>query len=246
MTTEMTSPSRVQGIDIARGFALLGIIVNHIFYIAYRPAADALQDYHAVLFMLLAGIVYTYAEGSNPVLKNRVRGIFCIILGLALGAGNPQLVVILLNYGWTFIIASFFVHKMKARPLFILSAIWIMVSPIVSLLIRNMAGTRHGENIGFQHFASEPWLFIIDPILWSNYPVLQWFAVFLFGAALGRTDIRQWLGDVNSTVRTLVASVVVFLLVKLSSGAIGSVLIGISFMEAMRKNFRLDATLGSL
>lgn len=230
--------SRLQGVDIARGLALLGIITNHILFFTHPDLVESLQDYHAILFMLLAGIVFTYAEGSDSRLKNTVRGVICILLGLALGAGNPIVDVILLNYGWTFILGAFLVPKMNAKQLMVTAIFIVVFAPLVSYVVRGYTGTYDGDNIGFQTLLSQPWLVVTDPILYSHYPVLQWFGVFLFGAALGRMDIKK----IVVSRRVFLYSLGVFLLAKTISivgvwqGMRGE---GFSLVDSVEKNFEL-------
>lgn len=231
--------TRLTGVDIARGLALLGIIANHIFFFSHPTIATALQDFHAILFMLLAGVVFTYAPGKNPRLKNIVRGIICIVLGLALGAGNPRLDVILLNYGWLFIFGSFFVHKLAARHLYLLSVAWAVVMPFVGAVLRPLINYHEGPNIGFQTLASQPWLVFLDPVVYSMYPVMQWFAVFLFGAALGRTDIRALLSDTDKMFKTMTTAMMVFFAAKTTSIAALMLVSNYSLHESLIYNFSL-------
>lgn len=230
---------RLKGIDIARGLALLGIIANHIFFIAHPVIATALQDYHAILFMLLAGIVYTYAQGTEPALKNRVRGIVCIILGLALGSGNPAVDVILLNYGWTFLFASFFVHKMNLKQLAILSGAWLFLSPFVSYWVRSLVGTSGGPNVGFQHIFTEPWMILADPVISSSYPLIQWFSVFLIGATIGRLPLERIVSHKATMKGILFYSLLGFVAVKFFS--IFSIVLSQSksYGQAFREAFSL-------
>lgn len=228
---------RLSGIDVARGLALLAIIVNHIFYVSNFPLAQAFQDYHAIAFMLLAGLVFTYAESENyNKLKNVVRGTVCIVAGLLLGSGNPRVDVILLNYGIVFIIAAFLIPKLSKQKMLITSLVWMAVTPVLSYFIRGVIGTSGGPNIGVRTFITEPWLVITDPIFSSHYPVFQWFGVFLFGCWLG----KQWReGKEFDAIQWLKIGALTFLGSKLIS-IIGLVIVQkISFIESVKDNFQL-------
>lgn len=231
--------TRITGVDIARGLALLGIIVNHIFFYSHHFVAQALQDYHAILFMLLAGIVFTYAQGDQPVLKNIIRGIICIVLGLGLGAGDPRMELILLNYGWLFIFGALFVYRFSARQLFIISGVWVIAAPFISYFIRSYTGTPINSNIGFQHLVSEPWMILADPVLFSSYPLLQWFAVFLFGAALGKGAITHTVTDTRANIKMLLLALTAFIIAKGIPLLVNTSAQGYSWAQAFDQNFKL-------
>lgn len=231
--------TRITGVDIARGLALLGIIINHIFFFSHHLVAQVLQDYHAILFMLLAGIVFTYAQGDQPVLKNIIRGVVCIMLGLALGAGDPRMKVILLNYGWLFIFGALFVYKFTARQLFIISGIWVVASPVISYFLRSYTGTPINSNIGFQHLTSQPWMIFADPVVFSSYPILQWFSVFLFGAALGKGAITQTITNARSNIKMLFFALGAFVVAKGVPLLVSTTVQGYSWRKAIDLNFKL-------
>lgn len=232
---------RLDGVDIARGIALLTIIVNHVSYTSFRPAAVALQDYHAILFMLLAGIVFTYAHGKHHVLKNVVRGVVCIVLGLAIGAGNPNIDVILINYGFLFLISAFFIPRLSTRSILISSVVVAIVAPILSFGLRTATGTYVGPNIGFPTFASKPWLVVMNPLFYSHYPIFQWSAVFLFGAYLGRSKITPLVDDARVRLRMLSAALGMFVAAKAMSVTMLAVLTGDPLLKVIADSFTLGS-----
>lgn len=216
--------NRLVALDIARFLALLGIMVNHVWLLTDSPLAIALQDYHAVLFVLLSGIVFVYsgeARGTKKT-KNIVRAIACIVLGLALGAGNPAIDIILVNYGLIFLLGIWIVPRLSTRVLACVATLWIVLSPLVSFGIRSVTvDDAHLSNIGFNTIFSEPWMVLVKPLVYSHYPVLQWFSIFLIGALIGRgllsrDEPRQRkfllrLGWIGLPVAFLVKSVTMFL-----------------------------------
>lgn len=181
--------NRLVALDIARFLALLGIMVNHIWLLTDSPLAIALQDYHAVLFVLLSGIVFVYSgetRGAKKT-KNVVRAIACIVLGLALGAGNPAIDIILVNYGLIFLLGIWIVPCLSTRVLACVAASWLVLSPLVSFGIRSVTvDNAHLANVGFNTLFSEPWMLLVKPLIYSHYPVLQWFSIFLVGTLIGR------------------------------------------------------------
>lgn len=186
--------NRLVALDISRFLALLGIMVNHVWLLTDSPLAIALQDYHAVLFVLLSGIVFVYSGETRGVkkTKNVVRAIACIVLGLALGAGNPAIDIILVNYGLIFLLGIWIVPRLNTRVLVYVTASWLVLSPLVSFGIRSAtADNAHLGNIGFNTLFSEPWMVVIKPLVYSHYPVLQWFSIFLLGALIGRGLISR-------------------------------------------------------
>lgn len=179
-----THPPRLLALDLLRGLALLGIMVNHVFYLSAHPFAAALQDYHAIAFFMLSGIVFTYAA-KQEALPNVIRGIVCIVLGLILAAGNPPVDLILVNYGIMFLVAAFTVHRMSTRLLGIVGVTLLFIAPVVSQVLRVWLGMgSQGEN---QSSSLEQVLGVaLRPLFYGHYPLLQWSAVFFLGAYVGR------------------------------------------------------------
>lgn len=178
----------MHGADLARFIALIGIMVNHVFLLTNDTIAHVLQDYHAITFLLLAGVIFSYTKerDNGRTTKLVTRVVFFLLIGFALGSGNPEVDVILVNYGLIFLIGIFLVPVLSTRWLAVVTVIWTLISPIASFAIRSVTVDEYvGPNVGAQ-MLNEPWMMIVDPVLFSHYPVIQWFSVFLIGALIGR------------------------------------------------------------
>ena len=176
---------RLYALDAVRGLALIGILINHIFYISFQPAVAVLQDFHAIAFVLLAGVMMTYAQKDSHV-PGVVRAVIIGIIALVIGAGNPPIDIILLNFTWLFLIGEFILKKRSARFLLITAGIIAVLGPILSRGIRLSLGDQVYPNVGVQHLFSEPWLLVLKPFVYGHYPLLQWSAVFVVGMGIGR------------------------------------------------------------
>lgn len=176
---------RLHALDTVRGLALLGILINHIFYVSFQPAVAVLQDFHAIAFVLLAGVMMTYAQKDSHV-TNVVRAVVIGILALVIGAGNPPIDIILLNFAWLFLIGEFLLKKRSARFLLVTAGMIAVIGPILSRVVRLTLGDSTYPNVGVQHLLSEPWLLVLKPFVYGHYPLLQWSAVFVVGMGIGR------------------------------------------------------------
>ena len=111
------APRRVDGVDAARGFALIGMFVAHV-----APAAATLQaaellaiadERPRLLFALTAGIGLGFISGgTRPITEGRgelrrqiaVRAVILIALGMLIWATLHPLVFIILDvYGVAFL-----------------------------------------------------------------------------------------------------------------------------------------------
>lgn len=176
---------RLHALDTVRGLALLGILINHIFYVSFQPAVAVLQDFHAIAFVLLAGVMMTYVQKDSHV-TNVVRAIVVGIIALVIGAGNPPIDLILLNFAWLFLLGEFIFKKRSTWFLLVTAGIVGVAGPVLSRVIRAGPGDQTYPNVGVQHLLSEPWLLVLKPFVYGHYPLLQWSAVFLVGMGIGR------------------------------------------------------------
>lgn len=183
-------------LDTVRFLALIGILINHCFN--NSPAekiVNILQDYHAVLFVLLMGV---FIDTKSPAKKTLIRSSVLIGTGFALGSSTIVIDVILIQLGLLNIIVwgiSQYIHK--TRTLFFITSIWLIISPIISITVRNFFEKTlliipTQKNIGLELLIEDPVSFVLRPFFYSSYPVLQWTTIILIGMILKSYLNAQW------------------------------------------------------
>ncbi|MEI5583404.1 MULTISPECIES: heparan-alpha-glucosaminide N-acetyltransferase domain-containing protein [unclassified Agromyces] len=189
-------PGRVDGVDAARGIALIGMFVAHL-----APgdvpvdAAEliALADERPrLLFALTAGIglgLLTGATrpaaepGARWVLRRQIaiRALLLIALGLIVVAVFAPLVFVILDvYGVAFLLMLPLLF-LPGRVAVALGAVLLTMTPaIASLAERDPQLVALGD---------EPYGLLAEWFLVGAYPVIIWVPVMLLGLGLARLDI---------------------------------------------------------
>lgn len=189
-------PRRKHAFDTVRFIALIGILINHTLSLSSaKPLVNVLQDYHAVLFVLLMGV---FIDINSSVKKTLIRTGVLIGAGFALGSADITLDVILINLGllnlivWT--IAKTFT---KIKTLLVITLSWLILSPVVSqfshyIIEHHLGIVPRQYNTGAYLLFNEPLYFFLRPIFYSSYPVLQWTTIVLFGIILKHFINAKW------------------------------------------------------
>lgn len=196
--------SRIPGVDVARGLAVLGMFAAH----AGPP--DPMNWLHqlvsgrsAVLFAVLAGVSVALLSGGRAGPRDgrkgrissriAVRAVVLFLLGLALTSMHVPAMVILASYGVLFLL-SIPLLNLSARTLAVLAGITAVVGPLLSYGLRSMLPAQKvlGYTPSFSAFASldEAGNAVLGLLLTGAYPVLTWMPFLLVGMALGRMDLR--------------------------------------------------------
>ncbi|WP_430645839.1 heparan-alpha-glucosaminide N-acetyltransferase domain-containing protein [Agromyces sp. GXS1127] len=191
------SPSRVDGVDAARGLALIGMFVAHV-----SPAADvefwdsviAVADERPrLLFALTAGIglgllsgaMTPPASGARRAELRRqiaIRGVLLIALGLLVVALLRPLVFVILDvYGVAFLLML---------PLMFLSARVALPLGIGLLAITPALAELAARDRGLAELATQPTGILVEWFLVGAYPVIIWVPVMLIGLGLARAGIE--------------------------------------------------------
>jgi uncharacterized membrane protein len=196
--------TRLVGVDAARGIALLGMMAVHI-----NPRLDAEGNVStsylvaggraSALFAILAGVGLALASGGQTVPRGKalagvsagtaVRAAVLAVIGLALGAPESNVAVILVYYALLFVVAIPFLG-LGPTVLLPLAFVWAIGSPVLSHLIRSGMGVEPRSVPEFDSLA-EPGTLLTELTLTGYYPVLQWTAYILFGLGLGRLNLRS-------------------------------------------------------
>lgn len=187
---------RVDGVDAARGLALIGMFVAHV-----SPAVESLHaaaligladERPRLLFALTAGIgLGLISGGVRPIDAGRVelrrqiavRALILIALGFVIWATLHPLVFIILDvYGVAFLVMLAFLF---VRPSVALGtgAVLLAVTPALAEI---GARTELVERV-----RETPLRFLSDWAVGGAYPVIVWVPVMLIGLALARFDVRS-------------------------------------------------------
>lgn len=189
--------SRLTGVDVARGVALLGMVAVHVL-----PQTEAdgsattvglvASGRSAALFAVLAGVGLALTAD-----RWRLRGRLALALravgvgavGLLLGTLDSGVAVILAYYAVLFVLVLPFLD-LRARPLLVLAGTWALVLPVVSFLVRDdlVAPTR--DNPEWSSLGDAGPL-ASELLVTGYYPALPWLAYLLLGLGVGRLALRS-------------------------------------------------------
>ncbi|MFF2493287.1 DUF418 domain-containing protein [Agromyces sp. NPDC058064] len=182
---------RVDGIDAARGLALIGMFVAHVAPVAATPEAAELiaiaDERPRLLFALTAGFGLGFLTGGvRPVVEGRgvlrrqlaVRAVILIALGLIIAATLRPLVFIILDvYGVAFLVMLPLLFR-PARAALAIGAGLLAVTPGLATAVQYSADVMSAREDG-------PRL-LYDWMLTGAYPVIVWVPVMLIGLGLAR------------------------------------------------------------
>ena len=206
-------PRRVDGVDAARGLALIGMFVAHVApAVATLDAAELIaiaDDRPRLLFALTAGIGLGFISGGiRPIIEGRgelrrqiaIRAVILIALGMLIWFTLHPLVYIILDvYGVAFLVML---------PLLFLPP-RVALGAGIGLLAITPALAEIGARTEFVSAVREtPLKFLSDWAVGGAYPVIVWVPVMLIGLALARLDLTSArVIGCTALVGTLAASV---------------------------------------
>lgn len=184
---------------MARCLALLGMVATHM--LEERTPTGELALGQAVaggrasaLFAVLAGVTLAMSSGRETPLRGRertarsaglaVRALLIGVAGLLLGEVQSGLAIILTYYAALFLLGLPFLG-LRARMLVPLCVAWLVVTPVLSHLLRPHLPERGFASPSLRSLA-EPGQLLTELLFTGYYPVLPWLAYLLAGMALGR------------------------------------------------------------
>ncbi|QHC59702.1 DUF418 domain-containing protein [Rathayibacter sp. VKM Ac-2760] len=185
------APTRIVGLDVARGLAVLGMFAAHL-----APAEREMiwDGRSAVLFAVLAGVSIGLMSGgakrsTRPLLDTAsilLRGLYLLVIGVALTLLGTPIAVILPHYGLMFVVAALLMFLPRA-VLAVLAAGFAIAGP---LLVDRIV-TAENDWIGTLSPADA--LLAQLPLTWLTqyYPVPSWLAYVMLGLLIARCDIRS-------------------------------------------------------
>lgn len=194
---------RVVGVDVARFAALAGMMAIHVLPAVEDGEITFSQSLAggraSALFAVLAGVSISLATGRKKVDPRRwdgvagsllVRSILIATLGLGLGMLDTRIAVILTYYGLLFVVGIPLV-LVETRTLLYGAAGWVVISPVVSQLLRPQLPAPSGESPSFESLA-QPMHLLSELMFTGYYPVFVWLSYLLVGLGVGRLDLRSW------------------------------------------------------
>lgn len=189
------------GLDVARGLAILGMIVVNV---GPLPATSLLHRLclfpygrASILFVTIAGLGMGYLlanrrHGLWPDLLWRVLLLF--MLGLALQTLTDRVSLILQTYAVLFLLAPL-LWRIPSRPLAALAACALVVGPGF-IVYHDVVHPWH-EGLPGISLATPPDDMLYSLTLSGPYPLASWTVPFIVGLLLARVDLR----DVRTTWR---------------------------------------------
>lgn len=208
--------ARVDAVDVARGVALIGMMLVHVGprgeFGETPPIGDLVAGGRAApLFAMLAGVALTLVhrrdpQGAGSVRATIVRSVLLIALGLGLGSIDDMPAFIILAFYGLMIVAALPFRSLGTRTLAVVALAWIVIAPVVLVgiqVLHDPVGLRQPElsQLG------EPVDLLMELIVWGAYPAGVWMAYLLIGLLVGRLDLRR--ADVAWTLVAVGAALVV-------------------------------------
>jgi uncharacterized membrane protein len=201
----IVSPGRVVGVDVARYFALVGMIATHAL-VASTPdgGATTVQQIAggraSALFAVLAGVSMALMSGGRTPVTGRarsgvaaglaVRALIVFGIGLFLGSLETTIAIILSYYGVLFLLGIPFLG-LRARGLALLALAWAVLSPLVSHVVRPDLPPRTLDSPHPATLMDQPFVLLTELLFTGYYPAFPWLTYLLAGMAVGRCDLRR-------------------------------------------------------
>ncbi|HEX6954677.1 MAG TPA: heparan-alpha-glucosaminide N-acetyltransferase domain-containing protein, partial [Agromyces sp.] len=192
------APGRVDGVDAARGIALIGMFVAHLAPAAASVDAAELialaDERPRLLFALTAGIGLGLLTGATRPVADRVarwglrrqiaiRALLLIAIGLIVVAAFAPLVFVILDvYGVAFLVMLPLLF-LPGRAAIALGAVLLTMTPAIAAIAERDADiVALGDR-------PPPIGLLVEWFLVGAYPVIIWVPVMLIGLGLARLDV---------------------------------------------------------
>lgn len=198
MTASARPQGRLQGVDIARALAIIGMLLAHVGPMNSDGLGGRLYGLPhgraSILFVLLAGIGVSLLAGARDgwlqgaPARLAWRGVWLLPLGLWLQTLGITALVILPLYAALFFVAIMLLY-LPDRWLLLLAAGIAAAGPPTGLALE----IHTPLVVGARELAlgDSPGEIALGLVLEGPYPMITWLVPFVFGMWLGRRDLRS-------------------------------------------------------
>jgi uncharacterized membrane protein len=196
--------SRIEGVDLARGLALLGMIATHVF--------DAVDDNgvptaativaagrSAASFAMIAGVSLALISGRQRPLQGPeltalrtgivVRAVVIGAIGLAIGFSDD--VDIILPYYAVLFLLAIPLLRLRPRVLVRIAIALVIIAPLLNTVMIFAGLPRPDGNPTFTTLFTDPVGLFQVLFLTGYYPVPAYLAYLCVGLAIGRCDLSS-------------------------------------------------------
>jgi uncharacterized membrane protein len=198
--------SRLAGVDVARGLALLGMIAAHALLVTDDDGAPngtylLVGGRSAALFAVLAGVAVAFMTGRRQVTPGParrgaaavlgVRAVALLGIGLALGWTDSDVAAVILPFYAVLFLLAVPLVTLSTRVLVGVSATVALVVPVLSQAVRPLLPGPAGVNPSFGRLLEDPAGLSTELLLTGTYPALPWAAYLAAGIAVGRLSLDR-------------------------------------------------------
>ncbi|WP_254049384.1 heparan-alpha-glucosaminide N-acetyltransferase domain-containing protein [Kocuria sp. WRN011] len=197
---------RIVGVDVARGFALLGMVAVHTLPATADAAGNPTWTWSlfggnaAALFAVLAGVSLAFLTGGRNPRRGRdaarsrvslvVRAMLLFGVGLSLNFLAIPAYNILIYYGLMFLLAIPFT-MLSVRWLLVSAVTFAVGSPFLMQWSLDHIPAHVHANPDALDLVTEPTTVLAELFLTGTYPALPWMAFICLGMALGRMPLTR-------------------------------------------------------
>jgi uncharacterized membrane protein YeiB len=201
--------SRIAGVDVARGLALIGMMATHVFSASDDNGDPTLSTVvaagrSATAFVVVAGVGLAFLSGGRTPLQGRhrtavsaafvIRALMVGGIGLGLGYLGPANGIdgILPLYGLLFLAAIPLIGSSRSMLIGI-AAVLTVVGPVLIVATADLGLPYSGYAVDptFGTVIRDPGGLLFQIGLTGAYPAVVYLAYLCVGLAIGRLDLRS-------------------------------------------------------
>ncbi|MDO9396502.1 MAG: hypothetical protein Q7T71_08165, partial [Herbiconiux sp.] len=187
---------RLEGLDAARGVALLGMVAAHA--IPEVEGSEFVWDGRSsILFATVAGVSlgllsggrHTPAAGSRGRVARVValRAVLLVVLGIALVALETPIAIILDTYGFLFAVAI----PLLFAPRWLLAVVAAAAALLGPWVVETLTLQSELAQGTTREMLDSPWAFFPQAWVTGVYPAPVWLAYLAVGILIARCDLRS-------------------------------------------------------
>src|ERR1700754_2411271 len=211
MTETVTQPAgrvparrpRIEGVDLARGLALLGMIATHVFDAVDHGAPTATTivaaGRSAATFAMVAGVSLALISGRQQPVQGQellavragivVRAVLIGAIGLLIGFSDD--VDIILPYYAVLFLLAIPLLRLRPRVLVRIAIALAIIAPLLNTAMIFAGLPRPDDTPTFATLFTDPVGLFQVLFLTGYYPVLAYLAYICVGLAIGRSDLSS-------------------------------------------------------